>query len=162
MVNPSKQKGTATETAVTRLAMVSGFQFAERRALAGAADKGDILMCPGFVLEVKGGAAAENASEGQILNWLIETEKERINAGADRAMLVTKRKGYGADRCRFWSAWLWLDEWLETPEWSAIDEWPMPHIPVRVRLEHAFRLARYAGYGDPIEPSDHDAYRVTA
>lgn len=155
LVNRSKAIGTKAETAVTRLANVSGYPFAERRALAGSADKGDILMCPGFILEVKGGHAAENASDAQILTWLIEVEIERVNSGAAHCMLIVKRKGVGPDRCRFWSAWLWLDEWLADPEWES-DEYPTPHLPVRMRLEHAFQLARHHGYGDPMQPDEID------
>jgi hypothetical protein len=151
MVNRPKQIGTATETAVTRLANLSGFPFAERRALAGAADKGDILMCPGFILEVKGGHMAEKASDAQVLNWLIETENERVNSGAAHSMLIVKRKGVGAERCRYWSAWMWADEWFRD-ERTEMEEWPIPHVPIRMQLEHAFRVARYFGYGEPMEP----------
>ena len=52
MANPSKAKGTAWETACTNWAREHGFPHAERRALAGALDKGD-LMIPGLMIECK-------------------------------------------------------------------------------------------------------------
>ena len=42
MTNPSKAKGTAWETAYARCLIDLGFPYAERRALAGAFDMGDI------------------------------------------------------------------------------------------------------------------------
>lgn len=156
MVNPSKAIGTKAETAITRLANVSGFPFAERRALAGSADKGDVLMCPGFILEVKSGHAAEIASDALILNWLIEAENERVNSGAAHSMLIVKRKGVSADRCHYWSAWLWLDEWLADDR-TETDEWPTPHLPIRMRVEHAFQLARFFGYGEPMQPGEFES-----
>lgn len=88
MANPSKQKGTAFETAVTRLAREFGFPNAERRALAGNLDKGDILLCPGVIVECK---AYATFSDAQVMLWLGETERERQNAGADHGFLVVKR-----------------------------------------------------------------------
>lgn len=42
MVNPSKARGTAFESAVVAYLNEHGFPHAERRALAGAQDRGDI------------------------------------------------------------------------------------------------------------------------
>jgi hypothetical protein len=50
-MNKSKIKGTAYETAVVRHLNDNGFPYAERRALAGNLDKGDIAGIPSVVME---------------------------------------------------------------------------------------------------------------
>ena len=70
-----------------------GFPFAERRALHGSTDLGDITGTPGLVWEVKAGEAAMTASDNQIIAWLVETEKERCNAKkAEFGTLVVQRR----------------------------------------------------------------------
>lgn len=76
----------------------------ERRRLKGIHDQGDITGTPGIVWEVKGGKAAERASDGQIEQWLEETEVERRNAGAEVGVLVVKRKGIGSPNADRWWA----------------------------------------------------------
>lgn len=83
--------GTAAETAVVRHLQANGFPLAERRALHGASDLGDITGTPGLVWEVKGGDAAKTASDAQIAAWLAETERERVNADAVFGFLVVQR-----------------------------------------------------------------------
>src|SRR5690606_5416001 len=90
MTNRPKQIGTKAETAVTRAAQTRGFPHAERRALRGRNDVGDVLLCPGVVVEVKGGDMARRASDALVAKWLLETERERINAGAEHAFLVVQ------------------------------------------------------------------------
>jgi hypothetical protein len=80
----------------------NGFPEAERRVLHGAKDVGDILVCPGVIAEVKGGHAAEEASDNQLRLWCMETEIERLNAGAEHAFLVVKRKGFGSAKVGGW------------------------------------------------------------
>ncbi len=41
-------------------------------------DEGDILLCPGVIVECK---AYATYSDAQVMLWLGETERERINAG---------------------------------------------------------------------------------
>jgi len=52
-VSASKAKGTAAETAVVRFLQANGYPHCERRALAGAQDRGDVAGIPGLVIEVK-------------------------------------------------------------------------------------------------------------
>ena len=52
-MSASKAKGTAAETAVVRFLQANGYPHAERRALAGAQDRGDVAGIPGLVIEVK-------------------------------------------------------------------------------------------------------------
>jgi hypothetical protein len=102
MTNRSKNIGTAGETRVVKYLHLNGFPEAERRALAGQQDKGDILVAPGVIAEVKAGIAAETASDHQLRLWCEETEKERQHANAEHAFLVVKRKGHGATKIGGW------------------------------------------------------------
>jgi hypothetical protein len=135
MVNPSKALGTQAETLVTRYLQENGFGTAERRALHGTYDLGDITGTPGICWEVKSGHAAETASDGLINAWLAETEAERKNAKAVVGVLVVKRKGKGS------AADWWAIEW---------DGHPEHRYPVRYLLKDYVRLLRQDGYGDEL------------
>ena len=102
MTNRSKNIGTSAETHVVRYLQANGFPHADRRALKGSLDVGDILVCKGLIVEVKAGAAAENASDGQLRLWCAETSREKRNAKADTAFLVVKRKGHGIAKIGGW------------------------------------------------------------
>lgn len=101
-MSKSKAKGTAAETAVVSFLASNGFPYAERRALNGAVDLGDITGIPGIVLEVK------NCKEYTFGAWMRETEVERDNARADYGILVVKPKGVGATRVdQWWACMYW-------------------------------------------------------
>jgi len=85
----NKQKGTSFETLVADFLSDNGFPYAERRALAGVNDKGDITGTPGLVWECK------NHKTMNLAGWLDETMIETANAKADYGILVAKRKGRG-------------------------------------------------------------------
>jgi hypothetical protein len=102
MSSRSKTIGTQGETRVVNYLKRSGFPDAERRALAGQQDKGDILVCKGLIAEVKAGEAAETASDEQLRKWCEETKREQSNAGAKHAFLVVKRKGHGVQKIGGW------------------------------------------------------------
>lgn len=86
-MNPSKRKGTAAESAVVAYANTHGAPYAERRALAGAADKGDVSGIPGVCLEVK------NCQRIEIPKWLDEVTVEAVNANAEIPVVIHKRRG---------------------------------------------------------------------
>lgn len=128
-----KDIGTAAETAVVRALRQHGFPHAERRALAGAHDLGDITGTPGIVWEVKGGNAAKTASDGQVQKWLDETETERINARATVGVLVMARAGIGA---------------ANADRWWAVVRWPhLAGLPARMLLRDVCALLNSFGYG---------------
>lgn len=135
----SKAKGTAAESAAVRVFQANGFPFADRRALSGALDRGDVLVCPGVIAEVKGGAMAENAGDGLVADWFAETERERRNAKADVGLLILKRKAFGHLRAGHW--------------WAIVPATLLGHdldaaVPVRLRLDDACHLLRLRGWGD--------------
>jgi hypothetical protein len=140
-MNPSKAKGTAAESAVVRVARANGFPLAERRALAGSADVGDILLCPGVIIEVKAGKAAKTASLAQIGKWLAETETERRNADAEVGLLVTQRQGIGVDRAGLWEAWVHADMIFD-------DGWD--NTVLMLTLTDALLHLRKMGWGDKL------------
>lgn len=144
MVNRPKNIGTAGESAVVRYLRAHGFAGAERRALAGAHDLGDITGIGPLVVECKSGAAAANASPGQITKWMAETFVEMQNADADYGLLVTKRAGVGAARAGEWWTYVPADDYL------SLHGHPRRGWPgyLRVTLAEAVALLRHAGYGD--------------
>jgi hypothetical protein len=154
-MNKPKRIGTAAETAVARYLQTHGFPHAERRALRGTQDAGDITGCPGVCWEVKGGDAAKNASDLLVADWLAETETERVNAGADVGVLVLQRRGVGpANAGRWWAVMLHVavydlrsgDDRLTQPDvWDLVDS-----TPLRMHLADAVRLLRATGYGQTL------------
>ena len=95
-MSKNKAKGTAAETALVNWLKENGYENAERRALSGKADRGDIAGVSNRVIEVKSGSRLE------IPAWLKETEIERINDGALSGYLVIKPKGVGAANVGQW------------------------------------------------------------
>lgn len=146
--------GTDAERAVVRVLRASGWPHAERRALRGTADAGDITGTPGIVWEVKGGNAARRAGDSQVEAWLAETEQERRNAGADIGVLVVQRAGIGPANAHRW--------WAIVPMRSMHDLLLAPYvdapgdIPVRLTLGGMCRVLCAAGYGEPLTPPDID------
>jgi Holliday junction resolvase len=103
-MSKAKQKGTAAETAVVRWLNSNGFPTAERRALTGQFDQGDVTGIPGLVIEVK------NHKSYKIPEWLKETLAEKANAKADIGLLVIKPNGVGDTRVGEWWVVLTLSE----------------------------------------------------
>lgn len=137
-----KDIGTAAETAVVRALRRNGFPHAERRALHGNQDLGDITGTPGLVWEVKGGEAAKAASDGQVQLWLDETETERNNAGACYGILVLQRRGIGpANADRWWAIRrVKIGDWLD----------PVEVVTVRMTLADMCVFLRSLAFGQPL------------
>lgn len=106
MSNPSKDKGTRCETAVVRLARENGWPDAERLALAGASDCGDVRLSRDVIVQVKAGKYAQAASLAQIDEWMAATRDQRDRAGARLGVLVVQRRGLGLTRVGLWDAHL--------------------------------------------------------
>lgn len=104
-MSAARQKGTAAESAVVTYLQANGWPFAERRALAGALDKGDVTGTPGICWEVKAGARLD------IPGWLRETAAEQANSNSRFGLLVVKPKGVGVTRVAEW--------WTVQPLWQA-------------------------------------------
>lgn len=86
-MSKNKAKGTAWETAIVRFLQEHGWHHAERRALHGQLDKGDVTGLPGICIEAKSAARHELAA------WLDEAKAEKRNAGAATCAVWFKRRG---------------------------------------------------------------------
>lgn len=159
MTNRPKNIGTAFETLVVNYARENGFPQADRLALSGSADRGDVRLTAdlqyGAIAECKGGQAAERASDAQILQWLHDTEVERINANAHVALLVVKRKGHGKTKVGGMDAYLWLDMdddgmGLAMLGFRGVPRHQKAIVPVRLRLDDALLLLRTMGHGESL------------
>lgn len=136
----SKAKGTAAETAVVNALLRLGFPYAERRALNGALDLGDITGIPGICWEVK------DARVWKAAEWMRETETERVNARADYGILVIKVAGVGAPNA---------DRWLTVmPFWQASRLYGFAGGP-RQRLVHMRAVGLRKGLDELIERERH-------
>ena len=154
MVNPSKKKGTAAESAVVKFAQANGFPDARRLTLSGSYDQGDVeLVHRTLMVEVKSGAQATGASIGQIVKWIHETERERINGEWSDAFLVTQRRGFGLTTAGMWDAHFWpgaiAGVSIELPD-RPNDPYSPPFLTVRLR--DALHQLRRIGYGDQPDP----------
>ena len=103
-MSKQRQKGTLAETALIGYLRDNGFGGAERRALHGAHDQGDVTGTPGICWEVK------NHKRYAIPEWLDETADEAHNADADHGILIVKPNGVGTTRVGDWWAILTVDQ----------------------------------------------------
>lgn len=154
MVNRPKQIGTAGETGIVRAAHRHGFPGAERRALHGNTDLGDILLCPGIILEAKSGTTAKTASAQQLHHWMEETEIERVNSNAALAFLITHRPGYSPARADHWWAHTTTGTLhtltCQDPQVQQLVDYPAPMLqgpPVHLEFAHLLHLLTEAGWG---------------
>jgi hypothetical protein len=115
MPNRNKQKGDRWEAAVTGAYRALGFPHAERTRAGWDDDRGDHLLAPGLCVQSKDCATARWGE------WFVQLEEQRVNAGAEHAWLVVKRRGVG-----------------DAAQGLAV-----------MTVEAHARLLRAAGYGDP-------------
>ena len=164
-----KDIGTRAETAVVRAALLRGFPHAERRILHGVNDRGDILLCPGAIVEVKGGKKAQNASRLQIKRWLEETEHEVANDERGRELILTgtsigflavQRLGIGLDNGHEWDAYFparMTERLIDALHSSqVISDVSLAFLKtafartMRITVHDALEMLRLAGWGDPL------------
>jgi hypothetical protein len=86
-VSLSRRTGTAWETAIVDYLRGRGWPHAERRALAGHLDRGDIAGVVGVVIEAKAVKTVELAA------FLDEAHIEAANDRADLGVVWLKRRG---------------------------------------------------------------------
>lgn len=97
-MSKSRAKGTLAESALVNFLRGHGHPYAERRALRGNCDCGDVAGIPGVVIEVK------NAARLDLAGWVKEAAAEAENDGAAVWFVVAKAKGVGVDRAGEWFA----------------------------------------------------------
>ena len=110
MTNRPKAKGTALETAIVRHVIDFGLP-ALRVTLHGAYDRGDVHVHDAdgrlHVIEAK-----NTPTRLDLPGALAELAVEKVNAGADRGVVVFKRKGT-TDVGRYYAVQE-FDDWLAT------------------------------------------------
>lgn len=89
-MSAQRQKGTAAETAVVNYLRERGFVGAERRALKGGKDEGDITGLGPVCVEVK------NCKTMDLAGWVDEAMVEKANARAEIGAVWAKRRGKGS------------------------------------------------------------------
>lgn len=159
-MSKSKDKGTAAETATLRWLRDNGFPWTERLALSGIHDRGDLSLLPGaaVIAETKGhaNAAAGQIAPKQLAKWMAETETERVNAGADHAALIVKRKGT-TDVGR-WFCYVQIGHLVrleralpaDVGQYKVTDLWPAVYgQPVCIDVATWAQLLRRGGWGMP-------------
>lgn len=148
-MNKPKAKGTAAETAVVKYVRLNGFGGADRQPLRGNRDAGDILLCPGIVLEIKAhkSAGAGQSGAAQLAAWMSQAAAERYNAGAALCPLIVKRTG--TTNVAQWWAYLPFQDISDLMGATAHLSFPPATAPICMTVGHLITLLRSAGYGDP-------------
>lgn len=144
MTSRPRDIGTAAETATVRYLRTAGHPHAERRALRGAADAGDIAGTPGICWSIKAGRYAQHPSDRQVETWIAELYTQMGHAGADHGVLVLQRAGVGPANAGRWWAYVSTDLIADL----AGGELEGDPIWVRTHLSAAAEILRAAGYGD--------------
>lgn len=102
-MSAAKAKGTIAESALVKFLRENGWPLAERRALTGTNDQGDVTGTPLLAWEVK------NHKSYKFPQWIDEANVEAENAGADYGILVVKPNGIGLSNQKHWWAILTLE-----------------------------------------------------
>lgn len=85
-MSASRAKGTRFESLVVDYLRAHGYPHAERRALRGARDGGDIAGIPGWAIEAKA------CKQIDLAGWCDESERARRNTLTRYAAVVAKRR----------------------------------------------------------------------
>jgi len=94
MSTPSKRKGVSWESRIVDYLRSVNWPHAERRALHGVNDKGDITGLPTAVPVV---IEAKNAARVELAAWVDEANREAANVGPTALGVVwAHRKGKGS------------------------------------------------------------------
>lgn len=120
-MSKSKDIGTRGETKVARFLNERGVK-AERRALSGAEDKGDVKILfkqkEEMTLEVKTGKMTVNPSRSQIEEWIRQAVVEGGNAGCSAALVIVRFRRKIEDAEVYipgssWHRFMYLDQFAE-------------------------------------------------
>lgn len=94
-MSKAKRKGTLAESAVVDY-LRRTFSMAERRALQGSKDRGDVSGIPKVVIEIK------NHASYKLPEWMRETKVEKENDNAELGILIIKPNGIGVSNVQDW------------------------------------------------------------
>lgn len=140
--------GKEAERAVVRALQARGFPDAARVEATGARngtkvtpDSGDVLSA-GLTFQVKR-TKERIPSDTEIVDWLFETEYQRLTAGNDYGILVVRRHGK-ADAGHWWA-------YMHAAAFTRLVGSRAEHgadYPVRIRLDDLCTTLLDDGYGD--------------
>lgn len=154
MSSRSKVIGTKAESAVVKVARANGFGQADRHVMKGAKDEGDVWLCPGVIVEVKGGEMARTASDNLVEKWMDEVDAETFHAEAAIGFLVVQRRGIGEANAHNWWAMIRHSTFLDLvdpTEQIHIMHTHKGHDPtIRMLLGSMLVLLRAGGWGDEL------------
>jgi Holliday junction resolvase len=114
MSNPSKRKGTRAETKVARYLTSHGLR-AERRALSGSNDQGDLRVYAKdgteVTIEVKSGEQTNHPTRTKMEIWKDQTLAEATNSGCPSALVIVQYHRQLVDALvylpvRQWGTWV--------------------------------------------------------
>lgn len=111
-----KDKGTQAESWSVEYLASNGFPYAERIALSGANDKGDVKVCPGVIAEVK------NCKDMKLPAWFAELDAEIGNSNAKHGFLILKAAGVGRSRVGKWHAGMTVEGFSALHEEAGLPE----------------------------------------
>lgn len=131
-MSENKDKGTKAETAVVRYAIQCGWPHAERRALSGTGDRGDITGIIGVCIQVK------DVADPKFSKWFKDTLEQAGRCDDALPILIHKRR---MKNIRKWDAYIPL-HFLMGEEAHQLD----PVRWVRMDLENMFWYLKEMGY----------------
>ena len=172
-----KAIGTRAETLVVNYAR-EWFPAAERLALAGSKDGGDIRLCAatrpdapwgrwalesgGVMLQVKAGKSAKRAGALQIAQWAAQVETQRLNGAFGYGVLVVQRFNPYVPGPAGWQAALPFGAARELSTADTVPDAPGALPPLLDRqlwsstLRDVLQLLRHAGYGAPLTDDEQE------
>jgi hypothetical protein len=137
-----KDIGTRYETACANYLVDNGWPYAERRALMGAGDQGDLTGTPGVAWSCKAGQAAYKASDTLIARWMSELDAMRTRSRSDIGVLLLDRSGIGPKRVG--------ETWALVPASTFTRLAIAGQRPVRMHFAALALVLRANGYGEPL------------
>jgi hypothetical protein len=125
MANPSGDKGTKFATGIVRYLHSRGLTTARREVQHGNKDQGDVhVEVAGRLVVIEAKWRPRLPSPKQVAAWMVETDTEAVQAGADLSALVYNRPGYGVAQAGHWIVVMRRDEYLWLASRGAYEETP--------------------------------------
>lgn len=129
-MNRNKNVGTAAETASARFLQSMGWPHAERRALSGRVDRGDLAGVIGVTWQIKA------VAKPQYTKWFEEVVQQAENDNNSLPVLVHKIKYKNVAQ---WDAFLQVDWLMEAQHFGKYEF-------ARVEFGMACRILQARGY----------------
>lgn len=126
----NKDKGTAAEREVVKYLRSKYWPYAERRALTGRLDRGDVTGVLGVVIQVK------DVQQKKLGTWFEEVQVQAANDGGSVAVLVVRTFRKNVSK---WDTYVQLN-------WLLDEDMFPPGVFARMDLEAVADLLHKRGY----------------